>query len=307
MYQRELNYGLDNETPLIINVELAVAIGLNEAIILRQIHYWIILNKKTNQNYHEYKYWTYNSIEKWNEQFPFWSKNTVKRTFTKLEETGFLLVGNYNKASFDRTKWYTINYCLLYETLNDYRRKVQIDDQKNKNALTQNGSITLAQNEPMQDPKLGLTIPETNTENTQRILNNNKEKKKKQTYFDVINNFTDNKLLQQAINDWIEMRTLKKAKLTNTALRKTLDKIKTMVREDDINQEQTMIAIFDQSTINSWTGIFPLKTNTFNQNNFDSNTKEWSFSDFLEEEKTNEQNRNDIRVKSIADCIPQVL
>jgi len=135
-----------------------------------------------------------------------------------------------------------------------------------------------------------------------------KEKKKKQTYFDLINNFTDNKLLQQAINDWIEMRALKKAKLTNTALQKTLDKIKTMVREDDINRENTMIAIFDQSTMNSWTGIFPLKTNEFNQNQ--DNHERVNGSRFLalaeKERKKNELRRIDENIIDTRNCISEL-
>ncbi|HDE4983874.1 TPA: DnaD domain protein, partial [Staphylococcus aureus] len=33
-----------------------------------------------------------------------------KRTIYSLEKQNLLLIGNYNKAKFDKTKWYTINY-----------------------------------------------------------------------------------------------------------------------------------------------------------------------------------------------------
>ncbi|HDY5790814.1 TPA: DnaD domain protein, partial [Staphylococcus aureus] len=52
----------------------------------------------------------FNSYPKWIEQFPFWSESTIKRTITSLEKQNLLYVGNYNKAGFDRTKWYSINY-----------------------------------------------------------------------------------------------------------------------------------------------------------------------------------------------------
>lgn len=54
--------------------KLAELIGLNEAIILQQMHYWIGNSK------HEYdnKKWIYNSYSKWIEQFPFWSESTIK-------------------------------------------------------------------------------------------------------------------------------------------------------------------------------------------------------------------------------------
>ncbi len=46
----------------------------------------------------------------WQEQFPFWSIMTIRRTFTSLEKKGLLTVGNHNRKGFDKTKWYTINY-----------------------------------------------------------------------------------------------------------------------------------------------------------------------------------------------------
>ncbi|WOX32171.1 hypothetical protein R5O32_12080 [Listeria monocytogenes] len=74
---------LINDYPLQVLPTLAREIGLNEAIVLQQIHYW--LNKK--QNLHDGRYWTYRSIQKWQEEnFSFWSLNTVKRTFTSLRE-----------------------------------------------------------------------------------------------------------------------------------------------------------------------------------------------------------------------------
>ena len=41
---------------LVINPDLAKMIGLNEAIVLNQIYYWISVNKKQNRNFHDGKY-----------------------------------------------------------------------------------------------------------------------------------------------------------------------------------------------------------------------------------------------------------
>lgn len=97
-------YLLD-EHPLIVIPKLAVAVGLNEAIVLQQVNYW--LNKSTKV--FEGKKWTYNSYEDWQKQLPFWSISTLKRIFTGLEKDGLLVSGNFNKAKFDKTKWYTID------------------------------------------------------------------------------------------------------------------------------------------------------------------------------------------------------
>lgn len=98
-----------DEHPLVIQPALAVAVGLNEAIVLQQIHYW--LQKRLNVV--EGDAWVYNSVDKWQEQFPFWSYDTVKRTITKLEKMGLLITGNFNKRGMDRTKWYRIDYEVL--------------------------------------------------------------------------------------------------------------------------------------------------------------------------------------------------
>ncbi|HHW9787946.1 TPA: DnaD domain protein, partial [Staphylococcus aureus] len=65
-----------------------------------------------NNSKHKYdgKTWIFNSYPEWQKQFPFWSLITIKRTIYSLEKQNLLLIGNYNKAKFDKTKWYTINY-----------------------------------------------------------------------------------------------------------------------------------------------------------------------------------------------------
>ncbi|MCO4339733.1 conserved phage C-terminal domain-containing protein [Staphylococcus agnetis] len=100
---------LIDDYPIQVLPKLAEEIGLNEAIILQQIHYWL------NSSKHNYdgKKWIYNSYPKWIEQFPFWSESTIKRTITSLEKQNLVHVGNYNKVGFDRTKWYSINYTTL--------------------------------------------------------------------------------------------------------------------------------------------------------------------------------------------------
>jgi len=100
---------LIDEYPLIVLPALAHAIGLNEAIILQQVHYW--LSKSPHR--HDDKPWIYNSYEAWHGQFPFWSRNTIIRAIRHLEELGLLLVGNYNRLKLDHTKWYTIDYTIL--------------------------------------------------------------------------------------------------------------------------------------------------------------------------------------------------
>lgn len=110
-----MNNLLINDNPLVILPKLATVIGLNEAIVLQQIHYWVIINTKKGQNFHDGYYWTYNTYEDWQENFPFWSTRTVRRIIRKLEDMEVVISGNYNKLKIDNTKWYRIDFDKLDE------------------------------------------------------------------------------------------------------------------------------------------------------------------------------------------------
>lgn len=101
-----------DDRPLVIQPKLAELLGdLDEAVILQQIHYW--LEKRLNIK-DEYS-WVYNSMVEWNKQFPWLAIATLKRKFKSLEDKGLLITANYNKAKFDKTKWYRIDYNALNE------------------------------------------------------------------------------------------------------------------------------------------------------------------------------------------------
>lgn len=100
---------LINEPPLQVLPTLAKTIGLNEAIILQQVHYW--LNPQFNKNLYEDRHWVHNTLAQWQLQFAFWSIPTIKRTIGSLEDTGLLL--SFSPRDFRRTKYYAINYDLL--------------------------------------------------------------------------------------------------------------------------------------------------------------------------------------------------
>lgn len=97
-------------------MKLASAIGLNESIVAQQLNYW--LNTKSAKIING-KRWIYNTYKNWRkDSFPFWSEVTIRRTFTNLEEMGIVETGNFNKAGFDKTKWYSINSDKLDELMN---------------------------------------------------------------------------------------------------------------------------------------------------------------------------------------------
>ncbi|WP_457801112.1 conserved phage C-terminal domain-containing protein [Limosilactobacillus reuteri] len=98
---------LFDEHPILIDKKLAAVIGFNEAVVLQQLNYWLHSNsaKKIDG-----RLWIYNSYENWRkDNFPFWSTRTIRRIFDSCEKKGIVLTGNFNKAGFDKTKWYSID------------------------------------------------------------------------------------------------------------------------------------------------------------------------------------------------------
>ena len=91
------------DNPIMILPKLAVKIGLNEAVVLQQIHYWLV----TSAHVKEGRKWVFNTYKDWQLQLPFWSESTIKRTIKSLEDQGYLISANFNRFKMDKTKWYS--------------------------------------------------------------------------------------------------------------------------------------------------------------------------------------------------------
>ena len=98
--------------PLTVLPNLAVQIGLNEAIFLQQVRYWMTREAGFCDQYG--RRWIYNTVKQWRDQFPFWSESTIKRTIRSLEEQNALLSTTVGDA-FNKTKAYTINFDRIEE------------------------------------------------------------------------------------------------------------------------------------------------------------------------------------------------
>jgi hypothetical protein len=89
-------------------VEDAKKYGVNEAIFLFNIRHWVKENFEHNRNYHDGKHWTYKSIANYALEHELFSKDQIRRYTENLVKKGALLVGNYNKRKYDKTKWYAL-------------------------------------------------------------------------------------------------------------------------------------------------------------------------------------------------------
>ncbi|MEK5068727.1 conserved phage C-terminal domain-containing protein [Sporosarcina sp. FSL K6-1508] len=102
---------LIKESPLQVLPSLAMEVGLNAAVLLQQLHFRSLISTNVRDGHK----WVYKTYEEWkNEEFPFWSVDTIKRAIRKLEESGYIIsTSQYNRMKMDKTKWYRINYTML--------------------------------------------------------------------------------------------------------------------------------------------------------------------------------------------------
>lgn len=134
--------------------EIAKEYGVNCAIILNYLQFWVGVNRESGKHLYEGRYWTYNSVKAFSGIFDFMSKKQIRKAIDTLIEEGLVIDGNFNDIAFDRTKWYT---------LTDKGMKVATRD----DSICPTGQITFA-------PE-GKPIPVNNTVNNINNIRDSKE------------------------------------------------------------------------------------------------------------------------------------
>lgn len=90
------------------DVKIATEYGMECAVIIKHLYFWIKKNQVCEKNFHDGRYWTYGSVKAFCELFPYMGDKKLRNAFKKLEDNGLIVVGNYNTLPFDRTKWYAL-------------------------------------------------------------------------------------------------------------------------------------------------------------------------------------------------------
>lgn len=247
---------LINENPLQVLPTLACAIGLNEAVIVQQIHYWM----KNSQHFYDGRRWIYNSVANWQKQFPFWSEATIKRALGSLENQGVIVSGNYNRDPRDRSKWYSISY----EVLRAIESTTQpVDDAFGQNDQMEQCKMTKCnvadctdapgQDDPMQVVNMTQPLPETTQEITTEIKNTGADadapppKRQKKSSFDPAGLKPEN-VSSEIWLDWIKFRREKRQPLTETTC---------AYQAKQLAGHQNADEVIRRSIAGGWQGLFP--------------------------------------------------
>jgi hypothetical protein len=85
-------------------------------------------------------------------------------------------------------------------------------------------------------------------------VNIKKVSKKEESFDDIIDNSVENEDVKKELYEFIKMRKLIKRPLTNRALEMIINKLNTLSKD-----EKEQIKILDQSIINNWQNIYPIK------------------------------------------------
>ena len=112
----------------IFDVDIAERYGMLEAILLNHFQFWDAKNRANGNGYHDGYYWTYNSAKAFRMLFPYASEYQIRKALKHLQDEDLILVGNYNKSSYDRTMWYALSKSAM-----SILQKPKMEESKNKN------------------------------------------------------------------------------------------------------------------------------------------------------------------------------
>ena len=213
------------------STEDATKYGVDGAIMLHHLRYWVAKNEANDKNFHDGSHWTYNSTSAFAALFPFWTARKIGRLLQKLEDDGIIRSGNFNNKRYDRTKWFTVSG-------NTICQKGEMHSSNMVNAIT----------------KYVEPIPKYNHTKTQ---NTTKEK-------DIVFFPFEGDLFKVAWLTWIDERKLKKKeKYTQRGEQAQLFKLKKLSGDN----ETIAIQIIHQSIAEGWAGMHPLKHEKRNNKN----------------------------------------
>ena len=225
------------------DIDIAQAYGVNAAIILNNMYFWVEKNRANETNFHDGRYWTYNSVRAFSKLFPYLSARAISTAIKKLVDDGLVVTGNYNKSSYDRTLWYAITekgYSIL--------QNCKMEDSKVQNGNNENvPPIPDIKPDPKPDIK-----PE--------------EKKERKNSFDAIIDlylspdgksvrFEDHEKRRELLQEWLKVRKAKRAAMTDRAIQLNIDKLDKLARASHMSVTEYLSEVICRG----WAAFYEIK------------------------------------------------
>lgn len=157
-----MNTNINSNKPQMhhFDIEDAMKYGVEKAVVLSNIRFWLNNNKNKDLTTvkHNGYYWMYNTAKDMSNVLPYFTQSKVQRLLKQLEDDGVLIVGNYNKVKYDRTKWYTLSEftydenCITQTSeLNNGNEQIEQPIQDSKTNTKTNNKIDTCINIPFSD------------------------------------------------------------------------------------------------------------------------------------------------------------
>lgn len=202
------------------NSQVAQIYGVDGAIFIHNLYWWIVKNEANGRHHYDGRTWTYNSMKAFSDLFPFWTKRQIERIIKNLKDRGAIHVGNFNKDGFDRTQWYALDETVY--------------------CIYANGDAHVT--DPLHPCTQTVTpIPDSKPDNKP----DNKTP---------LPPYDDYKPLDDEIRAFIENRRKMKSPMTDHAVQLMLKRLRGLSPN-----KKEQVEILEQSILNGWKGIFPLK------------------------------------------------
>jgi hypothetical protein len=116
---------LTEEMPIVAHRMLARAFGLDRAVMIQQVAYWMKINRdlRRQTHYMHGRWWVFNTVDQWHAAFPWLSRRTMVRIISDLEDRGVLISIKPRSNRMDHTKWYSLHDERLAELMMEARQR----------------------------------------------------------------------------------------------------------------------------------------------------------------------------------------
>lgn len=241
-------------------MDLAVKYGADVAIFVHNVVYWVEKNAANRVNFHDGRYWTYNSAEALGEMYPLWSRDQIKRLIKRCSDLGLLILGDYNSDRRDRTKWYTPSDEIL-ELYGLGRFALCIGrNRPMHSADSPDASGEIAPPLPSID-QVDTTVPPYSPPTGDKP--GPKEQEPRTSKYDLqedakplLNQYVGNDAgLAKKLLEYIEIRRKKRAVNSKTAIKILLKRLD----EYSGGDRNLKMRLLDNAIVGSWLSIYPLK------------------------------------------------
>lgn len=256
------------------DTEVAQDVGIVAAILYKNIQYWCLKNKANEINEHDGLFWTYNSMKAYQELFPYLGVKAIRAGLDKLEERGYIKVGNFNENKRDRTRWYadlhlTSNIEEPKESDSNMPKGQMQEDEKDTCNMPK-GQMESAKKANASSEK-GKALP--NNYQITTTNNNKKERKKAEstraTFDEILDSYEVIKNSPELRDAWIafiQMRQRIRAPLTDRALELNIKKAFELAKDDP----NIVLKIVNNSIAKGYRGVFPDEDRSQNSDQSDN-------------------------------------